>query len=288
LSRHEDRGSSGRVIAAVLVTLTAVAAAPAYAFDSIPWVRGPTGAALGDVAGIRVPEGFVFTGEDDVERLMEQMENPATGDEIGFLAPAGFLSEEPGDDNWYLLFEFVEVGHVSEAEQVTLDAGAIFDRLREINTSVSEERRKRGWETLELADWAAPPVYDPAARALTWALRFREPSGEVVENHFCCRLGRRGVMSVTLGAAAGVAAAAGPRMRELLDGLSFLPGHDWGDFEAGDEVFEPGLAGLILGQRSSGLPAFLGRWRLILMGFVLVAALAAALVFWRKRQPPVA
>jgi hypothetical protein len=46
--------------------------------------------------------------------------------------------------------------------------------------------------------------------------------------------------------------------------------------------------GPIPGQRSSGLPAVLGRWRLILMGFVLVAALAAALVFWRKRRPPVA
>ena len=252
------------------------------AFDTIAWVRGPAEGTLCEVAGIRVPEGFVFTGEDDVERLMDQMENPATGDEVGFLAPAGFLSDDPGSGNWYLLFEFVELGHVKAGEGWNLDAEAVLDGLREINAAASEERRQRGWETLDLVDWEERPRFDPATHTLAWALRFREPSGLSLRNYFVCRLGRRGVLSVTLGGAPGVALTAAPRMRELLAGLSFLPGHDYGDFAPGDDVFEPGLAGLILGERPSGIPGFLSRWRLILVFLVLIASLSAALLWWRR------
>jgi uncharacterized membrane-anchored protein len=288
---RRDRAPHALIALLLLGALAAPAAAqepgPAgatpSAFDTIPWIRGPARGALRGVAEVRVPEGFLFVGEDEVERLMDLMENPATGDEVGFLAPAGFLAEEPGSGNWYLLFEFVELGHVEAGDGWDLDEKTVLEGLRESNAAASEERRRRGWEPLDLVDWEEPPRFDPATHTLAWALRFREPGGQFLRNFFVCRLGRRGVLSVTLGGAPGVARAAAPRMRELVAGLAFLPGHDHGDFRPGDEVFEPGLAGLILGRRPSGIPGFLARWRLVLMTLLLIASLSAALLWWRRK-----
>ena len=62
---------------------------------NIKWVKGPATASLGDIAEIQVPAGYDFANGDDTRKLMELMQNPPSGEEVGYLSPA--------DSDWFLI-----------------------------------------------------------------------------------------------------------------------------------------------------------------------------------------
>src|ERR1044072_9306303 len=57
-------------------------------FEGVKWQNGPSVGVLGDTAQVKVPEGFVFAGANDTRIIMEANQNPLTGREMGFVAPA--------------------------------------------------------------------------------------------------------------------------------------------------------------------------------------------------------
>ena len=72
----------------------------------LDWLPGPATAQIGDVAEIQVPEGFVFTGAQGTQSILEMSGNPVSGDELGFIAPTSLV--------WSAVFEWSEVGYVKD------------------------------------------------------------------------------------------------------------------------------------------------------------------------------
>jgi uncharacterized membrane-anchored protein len=206
--------------------------------ESINWVHGPGKGDMKDIASIDVPQGYMFAKASDVGKLMELMENPVSGREVGFIAPQ--------DMSWFMVFEFDEIGYVKDDERDKLDAGAILSNIKEGTAAANEERKKRGWASLDIVGWEQEPKYDPKSNNLTWAIRAQSGGSQVV--NFNTRiLGREGVMEVALVTDPPQLAAVTPVANQLLGDYSFNPGKRYAEFSKGDKIAKVGLAALIAG-----------------------------------------
>jgi uncharacterized membrane-anchored protein len=260
------------LFAALAVCMTLGMSSTASAQDlkarlpNIKWQDGPGVGNLGGMAEVQVPEGYIFADGQDTRRIMEAMQNPPTGIEMGFIAPARSA-------RWFLVFEFDEVGYVKDDEKHSLDANAMLDSIKKGNERGNEERKKRGWSTLTITGWQTPPTYNSETHNLEWGIN-AVSDGHTVTNYNTRILGRRGVMKVTLVGDPAEISAALPHARTLLGGYAFRRGHKYAEWVKGDKVAQYGLAALIVGGAgAAAVKSGLFKW---LWKVLVVAAIGAA------------
>jgi len=211
--------------------------------DAVEWTEGPAEVRLGTRAKLQLPEGLQFTGAEGTKALLEDMQNPTSGAELGLVLQPG----TEASDAWFVVFEFRNSGYVPDDEKDELDADELLESLREGNEHANEFRKERGWSTLELVGWERPPFYDPKTNNLTWAIRGRSSEGGETVNWSVRILGRRGVMNVDLVLDPSQLAAALPPFDALLEGYSYTDGERYAEFVDGDKVAEYGLGALVVG-----------------------------------------
>jgi uncharacterized membrane-anchored protein len=247
----------------------------------IDWTNGPAVARLGDIAEIKIPAGYRFTGKEGTTKFLEMTGNPPSGEELGTVLPAA-TADEKDSEFWFVIFEFRDVGFVRDNDRDKLDADALLKNLQENTEEANKERQRRGWLAYHIRSWYKPPFYDSVTRNLTWATEgySTDQGKEATSVNYSVRiLGRRGTMDADLVLDRELVSAAVPKFNQLLGGFSYLPGGSYGDFRAGDKVAEYGLATLIAGGATAvaaktGLLAKLGK--------VIIAALAALLAFLKR------
>ena len=246
----------------------------------IDWIDGPVTARLGDVAQIKVPEGYRFTGKEGTRKFLELTQNPPNGSELGTIIPIETKESSGGDSNdfWFVIFEFNEVGYVKDDDRDKLDADALLKSIKENTEESNSERAKRGWPAYHVESWYKPPFYDTSTKNLTWAMQGYSQSDNKREssvNYSVRILGRRGTMSVDLVLGPSQVGEVVPKFNALLPGYSFLPGSMYSEFRSGDKVAEYGLATLVAGGATAiaaktGLLAKL--WKLIAVGIATLVA----------------
>jgi uncharacterized membrane-anchored protein len=218
---------------------------PPSPYRDLPWVTGPSIGELGTHASIRVPEKYAFLPKAPTARFLEMNENIPNGSECGTLAP---VSEHEG---WFVIFEFQEMGYVKDDEGKSLDAEKILRSFEEGTRAGNEERRKRGWSTMEIVGWTTPPHYEPLGHHLEWGLQATStaPDGSKgpVINHIIKVLGREGVMECTIIGSPQEMESAVAQVRQVLAGFSYVPGKRYEEYVKGDKVAAVGLTGLIVG-----------------------------------------
>jgi uncharacterized membrane-anchored protein len=244
------------------------------------WTKGPGTAAIGDVAEIQVPDGFVFTGADGTQGILRAWGNPTGGDELGLLAPVGL--------DWSVIFEFADVGYVKDDEKENLDADKLLKSIQEGTERANELREKMGSSPLHITGWQQPPTYNSETHNLEWAIR-GESAGRTVVNYNTRLLGRKGVMSVTLLVDPEKMQAVLPAYQKLLTGYQFKEGERYAEFRQGDKIAKYGLAALIAGGAAAGAAKlglfawlavmFKKGWKVIVIGIVAVAAAVRRLLF---------
>jgi uncharacterized membrane-anchored protein len=246
----------------------------------IPWIVGPNKAELGTVAEVQLKEGYRFAGPKDTQLLMRAMGNPVDGTELGFLAPDSL--------DWFVLFEFEEIGYVPDDEKDKLDGEAILTSIKEGNELANEERRQNGWSEVKIVGWDKPPAYNPDTHNLEWAVR--GISDNVPVTNFNTRiLGREGVMKANLVIDPEKLNEALPLFKDVLTGYSFKTGHTYAEYVKGDKLAEYGLTALVAGGAAAvaaktGILAKLGKgiWKLLILVVAGVGALFKKL-FGSKR-----
>jgi uncharacterized membrane-anchored protein len=184
--------------------------------------------------------------------------------------------------SWTLVFEFDEVGYVSDDEKDSLDADAILASFREGTEAGNEQRRKRGWSTMSIVGWHEAPHYDSRTNNLSWAI-IGESEGHRSINRIVKVLGRRGVMSVTLVASPADLAAAVPHAEALLDNYRFLSGNTYAEYLPGtDKLAQYGLTALVVGGAGAALlkTGLLAKlWKPLLAALVAMGAGVKRLFF---------
>jgi uncharacterized membrane-anchored protein len=227
-----------------------------------------------------VPDGFHFFDAEDAQRFLEAGGNPSSKRELGLAIRA--------DGNWFVVFEYSDSGHVKDDDADDLDADALLASLREGTDNANEERKRRGWGTLELLGWAQPPHYDPATRNLEWATRGKSEENLSI-NHNTRVLGRTGVMEVTLVCDAADFEAVLPDYKQFLAGFDYKSGQRYSEYVAGDKLATYGLTALVAGgagvlAAKSGL--FSKLWKVLVVAAIAVAGFFKKL-FGRKADKSV-
>ncbi len=189
-----------------------------------------------------------FTDGAGARRLMELSQNPTSGNEVGAILPI----TKPGDANsgWLMLFEFHEVGYISDTEKSSIDADALLTSIKKSTEEQNETRKKNGWTPFHVVAWSKTPFYDEQTHNLTWAIDGQEdgaPPDQKTVNYSVRILGRRGEMSVDLVMNSSQLPNALPAFNGLLSGFSFNSGNRYAEFVKGDKVAEFGLTALIAG-----------------------------------------
>jgi uncharacterized membrane-anchored protein len=187
---------------------------------------------------------------------------------------AVLVPPENSPSRWFVIFDFNSIGYVKDDEKDKLDANAILTSIKQGTERSNEERRKRGWSTLEIVGWHSAPRYDQGTNNLTWAVRASSEGDEVV-NYSTRLLGRRGVMDVDLVLGPKEVAKAVPDLTRLLGGFEFNSGDRYAEFTSGDKIASYGLTALVAGGAGaalvkSGLLAKL--WKFLVFGAVAAFA----------------
>ena len=264
-------------LVAFTVPVPAQELAPGEQGPQIDWVEGPRTVDLGkNLAEIRVGTNFIFAGPEDTRTLMKLQGNPPTDLEVGYITPAA------ENENWFIVFEYEDVGHVKDDEKDAIDADALLKGMKEGTEEANKIRKEMGVEALHLIGWYEPPHYDAATHNLVWATDNRTEGGEQVINYNVRLLGREGVMSATLVANPGELAVAKNHTTRMLEAFKYKPGQRYAEFTSGDKVAQYGLTALIAGGAGAaaakfGLFSVLGKflakaWKLVILA---VAGLGA-------------
>lgn len=235
----------------------------------IDFIYGPATANIAGMAEIQVPAGFVFTGTEGTQTLMELYQNPITGIEVGFLAP-----EENG--NWFMVFEFESIGYVNDDERDALDADAMLASMKAANKEGNKLRKERGWETIDLTGWAKKPFYNSATNNLEWATELVDEQGFKTVNYNTRLLGRKGVMAVTLVGDPVELAGIQDQYQGLLGQFAYTEGHRYAEWRSGDKIAQYGLTGLVVGGGAAiaAKSGFLAKfWKILIIPFIAVASL---------------
>lgn len=244
--------------------------------NGIDWQDGPTVGKLGNVAEIKVPAGYRFTGQEGAKKVMELTQNPVSGKEVGVLIPTTKSDDGP---RWFVIFEFDEIGYVKDDERDKMDAAALLKSIQEGTEESNKVRKQRGWPSFHVTGWARPPYYDTRTNNLTWAIKGHgDKKDEAETTNLSIRiLGRRGSMNIDLVLDSSAMPAVEPEFNALLSNFAYTPGQKYSEFTSGDRIAEVGLTALIAGGAGAvavktGLLAKL--WKLIVVGFVaLVGAI---------------
>ena len=204
----------------------------------IEFSAGPFTGKMKNRALLEVPEGYQFADAKNAQALMEMYGNLVDGTEVGYV--------EPMNDDWFIIYEFSDIGYVKDDDK-DLDADDLLDSMKEGQAQANEVLESRGMSTLEILDWAIPPRYNDETQNLEWATRARSSEGDDIVNFKTKRLGRKGVMNVTLVCDPDALDGNLPNFRNVMAGFTFAPGETYAEFREGDKVAEYGLAALVTG-----------------------------------------
>jgi len=245
--------------------------------EEVKWQDGPSVGNLSSIATIQVPGGYVFADANDTRILMEEMKNPISGIEMGFIAPE--------DLDWFVVFEFDDDGYVPDDDKDSLDADAMLESIKKGTEAGNKERLQRGWPTMTIVGWEQKPRYNTATNNLEWAVKARGEGGLII-NYNTRILGRSGVMRLTLVADPNTLAPTLSKFKDLLAGYVFNQGQKYAEYKQGDKMAKYGLAALVVGGASAvaaktGLFKWL--WKGILVGGIALIAFLKSL-FSRKKD----
>ena len=205
-------------------------------------LAGPAEVRIFDQATLSIPRGTLFVPEEAAKRLHRALGN--SGDRQIF----GLLVDDLAKPHYLGVLRYSPDGYVRDDEAKDWDPAALLKALQEGTESGNAERRRRGFSEIEATGWKETPAYDATSHRLVWALGMREkgeaePSGV---NYNTRILGREGYVSLNMLSTQDRLVADKAVAERLLDGLHFVEGKRYEDFDnRTDKVAAVGLAGLL-------------------------------------------
>jgi uncharacterized membrane-anchored protein len=233
-------------------------------------------------AHLHLGEGFRYLPKADARKVLEQLwGNPPDDHIIGLIVPTGVSLLN--DSAWATLVTYVDDGHVSDEDAAKTDYDKLLAQMKEGTQSENEERKKAGYEEIQLIGWAAPPRYDAQGKKLYWARELAASRHSAHTLNYDIRvLGRTGYLSLNAISGMDELPTVQAGMQQLLPMADFDAGQRYADFNpSSDHLAAYGVAALVAGgiAAKAGLFAKLGVILLAAKKFIIIAiaAIAAAL-----------
>jgi len=181
-------------------------------------------------------------------------------------------------------------GHVSDEDAAKADYTKILKDMQEGTRDANKERKKAGYDAVDLIGWATPPHYDQANNKIYWAKELAfEGNEEHTLNYDIRALGRGGYLSLNAISGMSQLPKVEEGMQRVLGMTEFDAGHRYTEFNSStDKVAAYGIAALVAGglAAKAGLFAKLFAVLFAAKKIVLVglAAVGAAIGKFFKRK----
>jgi len=129
----------------------------------------------------------------------------------------------------------------------------LLSQLQQNDERSNEARRAAGYGELNTVGWAVEPNYNEEAQTLEWGVEIEDPSsGSRSVNFLTKKLGRHGVMDVTVVSDPEDLQSVLPEARNILNGFTYNAGKTYAEHAPGDKIAEYGLTALIAGGAAYG------------------------------------
>jgi len=235
------------------------------------------------IASLNLPEGYAFLSAKDARFILEDcFNNPPDSDVLGLVAPGGAET----DFDWFLIIYYSDEGHIKDDDAKDMDYDELLESMIEDTKAGSEERKKKGYGTVELLGWAEPPHYDAESHKLYWAKKLMFETNEAPTLNYDVRiLGRHGYLTYTAVADLDDLSVVAQGCKAILAATEFTEGNKYRDFDPKlDKVAAYGIGGLIAGKilLKAGLIKVLIK-PLIIVG-VILAGLFGKIFLGRKKK----
>lgn len=231
---------------------------------AMPWIARGEG-SVGGVASIPAATDARVLAGDSVARFIQL---------TGNLPDPGATVVAPKDLHWFSLYDYSDVGYVTDKDNI--DADALLKSLREEQDAANVRRQQQGLPQLTIVGWAVQPHYDSSTHNLEWGLKLNGSDGENVINYTARHLGRGGYVSSVLVSSPETFQKDLAEFRASDSKLAFDPGSTYAEFRNGDKVAGYGLAALIVGGagaavvKSGAAKGFIAAILIALKGFAKV------------------
>jgi len=225
---------------------------------------------------LKLTPDFRYLEAGDAQRVLQAWGNPPDSSVLGMILPANL---SPIDHNgWAVVITYSDDGHVSDADAAKTDYAAMLKDMQQQTRDSNDERKKRGYGTVDLVGWATPPHYDAATNKLYWAkeLAFSGESQHTL-NYDIRVLGRGGYLSLNAVAGMNQLQMVESKMQNVLEMTDFDAGQRYGDFNAStDKIAAYGIGALVAGTiaAKAGLFAKLLAVLIAAKKFIIVGVLA--------------
>ncbi|AOP35111.1 hypothetical protein A0128_15435 [Leptospira tipperaryensis] len=247
---------------------------------------------LGDnLATLTVPPHFRYIDGKQSKLVLEKVwGNPPGPEPLGML----FLkNESPISQNFTFAISigFSEEGFIKDDDAKDMDYEDLLDEMKDDTKESNEERKKEGYQSVELVGWASPPFYDEKTKKLHWAKTLKFEGSEVDTLNYNIRmLGRKGVLILNVIADIDKLPQVNQELDAIVNSTEFNEGSRYSDFNPGlDTVAAYGIGGLIAGKvlAKAGLFALLLKfWKVIALAAIGGFSVLKKFVFREKTSPP--
>lgn len=235
-------------------------------------------------AHFRLGTEFRYLDKTDARRVLEEFwRNPPDDSVLGLVVPTATPLDS--DRSWAVVVTYADDGYVSDEDAAKTDYDQMLKDMKQGTAEENVERKKAGYETVDLVGWAVPPRYDGASKKLYWAKELSFEGGDQHTLNYDIRvLGRGGYLSLNAVSGMSELEAVRAGMQQLLPMTEFDAGARYADYDAStDKLAGYGIAALIGGgiAAKSGLLAKLG---VLLLGLKkLLVPLALVLLAFGKK-----
>ncbi|EHS56353.1 hypothetical protein WG8_3566 [Paenibacillus sp. Aloe-11] len=248
-NRDNDKGNDkmkwSQTIFGVLLALSLVlfsgGSAWASSNEQLTWIEGGKKVDLGNVAEVDLAPSLLFLDAANTAKASRMNHDKPSGNEIGSIFP------KDENQNWEVVFEYYELGHIKDDEKEDIDADAILESYKEGTEESNKEKAES--DRLYVTGWDVEPFYNEGTHNLTWSMLAEDGNKEKLINYNVRLLTRQGYISAILVSDPAHLDADKKFLSEkILPKLTVKSGERYEDFNAStDKISEYGLTGLILG-----------------------------------------
>jgi uncharacterized membrane-anchored protein len=235
---------------------------------------------------------FRYLDQADARRVLEDYwGNPPDTSVLGMVVPRTPALDQ--DASWAVVVTYSDDGYVSDEDATKIDYDDLLKTMQQETADANEERRKQGYEAIDLVGWAVPPRYEAGSKKLYWAKELHvDGASQNTLNYDIRVLGRHGYLSLNAVAGMGGLPQVRDGMQQLLPMTGFDDGARYADHNPStDKIASYGLATLIGGglAAKAGLFAKLGLllaklWKVVLIGLVALGGGIKKLFSGRSKQ----
>ncbi|ATO51539.1 DUF2167 domain-containing protein [Brevibacillus laterosporus] len=244
----------------ILILLITIFTTSVYAVENLKWVSGGTKVDVGDrLATFKVPDQLAYLNKEDTITVQKQFGNSASSREIASVYPTS------DQENWYVVIEYDEVGHIMDDEQNNIDKDAILKSYKEGTEEHNKERKPE--EQIHVVGWDVPPSYNAKTHTLQWSMLAEDNQKNPIINYNLRLLTRKGYVSFILVSDPATLAKDKKILTEqILPQFQLKEGNRYSDYDAStDKLADYGLTGLVLGGLGLAVAKKVGFLALILI-----------------------